>query len=74
MSCGDVVAKTIKEEYERFHKNQPKKTVSKDAKDITDVIKEVKELEKNSCPECGNTLNNEGGCNICIFCGYSKCD
>ena len=74
MSCGDVVAKTIQEEYERFHKNEPKKTVSEKALDLTDVIKEVKELEKNSCPECGNILNNQGGCNICIFCGYSKCD
>ena len=74
MSCGDVVAKTIQEEYERFHKNQPKKTVSKKALDLTDVIKEVKELEKNACPECGNVLNNEGGCVVCKNCGYSKCD
>ena len=69
MSCGDVVAKTIQEEYERFHKKQPKKTVSKKAKDIT-----FHEPNKNACPECGNVLNNEGGCVICKNCGYSKCD
>jgi ribonucleoside-diphosphate reductase alpha chain len=26
-----------------------------------------------TCPECGSTLRNESGCNICDSCGYSKC-
>lgn len=26
------------------------------------------------CPECGNDLVFEGGCNTCKNCGYSKCD
>lgn len=26
------------------------------------------------CPECGEPLTFEGGCNICKACGYSKCD
>lgn len=26
------------------------------------------------CPECGESLIFEGGCNICKACGYSKCD
>lgn len=26
------------------------------------------------CPECGEKLLFEGGCNICKSCGYSKCD
>lgn len=26
------------------------------------------------CPECGASLVEEGGCNICKSCGYSKCD
>lgn len=26
-----------------------------------------------ACPECGNTLEHEGGCVICRSCGYSKC-
>ncbi len=29
---------------------------------------------KNICPECGEKLNFEGGCNSCKNCGYSKCD
>lgn len=34
-------------------------------KDINNSVK---------CPECGNTLFFEGGCNICKTCGWSKCD
>lgn len=26
------------------------------------------------CPECGDSLVFEGGCNICKSCGWSKCD
>jgi ribonucleoside-diphosphate reductase alpha chain len=26
------------------------------------------------CPECGNPITFEGGCNICKNCGWSKCD
>ena len=29
---------------------------------------------KNPCPECGEELTFEGGCNICKNCGYTKCD
>lgn len=29
---------------------------------------------KPKCPECGEPLIFEGGCNICKNCGWSKCD
>ncbi|MEA5004392.1 MAG: vitamin B12-dependent ribonucleotide reductase [Christensenella sp.] len=29
--------------------------------------------DDTKCPECGKTLEFEGGCNICRSCGYSKC-
>ena len=28
----------------------------------------------NPCPQCGNELVFEGGCNICKACGWTKCD
>ena len=77
LSCGDVVAKTIQEEYERYNK-QPKKTVNKNAKDITwhkfgeDFASH--KPEENACPECGVKMAAEGGCVVCKNCGYSKCD
>ncbi len=30
-------------------------------------------LSGPECPECGGSLNSEGGCNICRSCGYSHC-
>ena len=29
---------------------------------------------KATCPECGEPIAFEGGCNICKSCGWSKCD
>ena len=33
-----------------------------------------KRVVKNPCPQCGEELTFEGGCNICKSCGYSKCE
>ena len=67
LSCGDVIAKTIQEEYRRYHGD--KKV------DILDKMNEKKPIDKESkCPECGSKINNSGGCVICPSCGYSKCD
>lgn len=27
-----------------------------------------------NCPECGSTIQHEGGCVVCRNCGYSKCN
>lgn len=36
---------------------------------------EIEDLSsKPTCPECGEPLIMEGGCNICKSCGWSKCD
>lgn len=32
------------------------------------------DVSKPQCPECGDILIFEGGCNICKSCGWSKCD
>ena len=38
--------------------------------------KKVKAVDNGSakCPKCGEPLINEGGCNICKNCGWSRCD
>ena len=37
--------------------------------------KAVKNINKESilCPQCGEPLVFEGGCNVCKSCGWSKC-
>ncbi|MFR2269453.1 MAG: ribonucleoside-diphosphate reductase, adenosylcobalamin-dependent [Clostridium sp.] len=82
LSCGDILARTIQEEYDRFNKCENK------CKLRTKEIKETSRLENiammlnpenwvvpnNTCPECGMEMTNEGGCITCKNCGYSKCD
>lgn len=46
---------------------------------ILNIIKEFKQdvvgtkVISNPCPECGEQLIMESGCNTCMSCGYSKC-
>lgn len=82
LSCGDILARTIQEEYDRFNKCENK------CKLRTKEVKETSRLENmaamlnpenwvvpnNTCPECGMEMTNEGGCVTCKNCGYSKCD
>ena len=43
--------------------------------DIIDtIIIETPKQDKPTCPECGESLIFEGGCNVCKACGWSKCD
>ena len=42
---------------------------------ITDEGKVIATIEETyPCPDCGEPLVFEGGCNTCKACGYSKCD
>lgn len=38
-----------------------------------DVMVHKQSTHGASCPECGDPLVHEGGCNICKSCGWSKC-
>ena len=84
LSCGDILARTIQEEYDRFNKCETcSKKEIKDAVKEKDILKEQFKAMKNpenwivpnsTCPECGMEMTNEGGCVTCKNCGYSKCD
>lgn len=77
LSCGDVIAKTIQEEYKRYHCDScpnVKKTQQKPVNEkLVNLLGEMNS-KKSKCPECGAPINNSGGCIICPSCGYSKCD
>ena len=104
LSCGDIIARTIQEEYDRFNRCKvdscskcenkcelgmeevPNKDISR-LENIAAMLnpenwvisdeeadKHRIKFDKNTCPECGVELANEGGCVTCKNCGYSKCD
>ncbi len=63
LSCPDAIGIAL-EKY--LHEKSGKKE-----KFTINSYKEEKFNE--NCPECGSTLEHEGGCNMCRICGYSKC-
>lgn len=36
-------------------------------------VEETKQVTGEKCPECGEPLAHEGGCDVCKSCGYSHC-
>ena len=67
LSCADVIARTILEEYNKDEiiiKKQKKRNTNK---------KKLIEIGEAKCKECGGELKFEGGCVTCLNCGWSKC-
>lgn len=66
--CPMAVGYAIKEMYEEFLGEELK------PKTISEVKVQINSKNTPKCPECGEPLIFEGGCNICKSCGWSKCD
>lgn len=73
-SCPSAIGKALQD---LCTKMQDKCFVD-DEYDETDEAQDTEvdlRLHKNAlCPECGSMLQQEGGCNICKNCGWTKCD
>ncbi|MFP4466052.1 MAG: vitamin B12-dependent ribonucleotide reductase [Candidatus Goldiibacteriota bacterium] len=63
LSCPDAIGIAM-EKYMHEKEDNPEKFIFKPENDK--ILGEM-------CPECGATLEHEGGCNNCRICGYSKC-
>lgn len=63
ISCPDILAKTLLEEYLGKTSNE-KKEIKKNNNKTIDFI---------TCPDCGESLIHDGGCVTCTNCGWSKC-
>lgn len=79
-SCPYAIGLALQDLY-----NKTKDSYAEDELEVTETkpikqIKSVKVNDKSICPECGSTLQNSGGCVICMGdethpgCGWSKCD
>lgn len=68
LSCGDILAKTIREEYLRLRESEPVADKCLEAGGLKEIVGALK------CPDCGKALIKQGGCWVCESCGYSKCD
>lgn len=69
--CPTAIGYALIDMYEEM-KND---TTDEELKHEDNLIYEEKiKDDKASCPQCGEPLYFEGGCNICKSCGWSKCD
>jgi len=57
-SCADAVAKAIQDHM---------------IASGYDINAESAKQERGACPDCGGTVEHEGGCSVCRCCGYSEC-
>ena len=57
--------------------NDIQATLNQTSSNSTESSESLKHVDQTSddaiCPECGERLSFEGGCNICKNCGYSRC-
>jgi ribonucleoside-diphosphate reductase alpha chain len=74
LSCPDAIGKAI-EQYHLSAKDTFKAApagVTKKGEEKKDLLLDNTEPGR-SCPECGESLEHEGGCVICKSCGFSRC-
>lgn len=72
-SVPDAVAKVVEDyisNYEGFSDFIPDEFTAEEVKE--DDIP-MSELSGELCPECGEVLYIEGGCDVCKSCGYGSC-
>lgn len=75
-SCPVAIGNALLDMY-----NEIQSELADDDEDVSNQSVEVKEEKVTKvvkfptakCPECGEDLVFEGGCNTCKSCGYSKC-
>lgn len=74
-SCPSAIGHALKELHEKMQEAYMADDEVEVEEEKTQPIQDNKnENSKIMCPECGNELIFEGGCNICKNCGWSKCD
>ncbi len=68
LSCADSIAKALDLFHSDGHGNG-----NGNGKKIIDKKYEFETLLIGACPECGSSVEHEGGCSICRNCGFTKC-
>ena len=74
MAVGNALMDMYKEMQEELsQKEQGKDSIKPQKAPKPKAVTPVEETDKMYCPECGEPLVFEEGCNICKNCGWSKC-
>ncbi|MGB9813781.1 MAG: ribonucleotide reductase N-terminal alpha domain-containing protein [Thermovenabulum sp.] len=77
LSCPDAIARALER---NILKNEDVKEEKKNGSNGVEYYQRLYEVEEglnddkaNKCPECGSSLESDGGCVVCRSCGFSKC-
>ena len=79
-SCPSAIGLALQDLYDKTKGLYVSDEILEEECDMCDAEcchKEDNSLAHNqvaTCPECGEPIAFEGGCNICHNCGWSKCD
>ncbi len=75
-SCATAIAIALKEMQEEIYQDilddDPTEEAPSEDQTPPSTQQSIQE-EIPRCPECGEKISFEGGCNICKACGWSKC-
>jgi ribonucleoside-diphosphate reductase alpha chain len=44
-----------------------------EAAELTLADKKEEGVTMGACPDCGGSIEHEGGCAVCRACGFSRC-
>ncbi len=74
LSCPDAIARVIEKVMKLQNGNHAEdiKVTKEEEEKIDNTDRDISENSR-LCPECGKSIEHEGGCVICRHCGYSKC-
>ena len=67
--CPSAIGNALLDMYNTMQKE----ICDEETDDEVEDYNEDSTIIKNPCPQCGDELLFEGGCNICKSCGWSKC-
>lgn len=65
LSCADAIGIVMEHAVTYMRTGEAGRGVSKSTEKL--------DYHSGACPECGGSLEHEGGCDVCRACGYSKC-
>ena len=70
--CPMAVGNALLDMWKEMQGELTDKPIQNDVKTVSKKTDNIVATQK--CPECGEPITHEGGCNICKACGWSKCD
>jgi ribonucleoside-diphosphate reductase alpha chain len=81
-SCPSAIGNALKDLKNKISKVHDTEEEKKELNNVVEQSKKeqtVNNIVKKAvssgakCPECGEDIVFEGGCNVCKYCGWSKC-